>query len=72
MLQQTAEQLQQSNDLLVADIEKLQDHLNLVLGELEETRKKLKQVEINRAQEIEELKRQFEDARRLNIVKFLL
>jgi len=52
---------------LVVKLKKLQDHLNLTISELEETRRKLNAVEITKAQELEDLRQQFDNIRKSTI-----
>ena len=50
------------------EIERLQDHLNDTLSQTEEWRKKYSELEVLRAQEIDELRHQFDNSKRTNIV----
>jgi len=62
-----AGELEERVNQLSAEIERLQDHLNLTLSELDESRKKIAALEVNRAQEIDDLRQHFDSSRRTTI-----
>jgi len=61
------EQISEKVDFLNHEIERLQDHLNNTLRELEDWRKRYSELEVLRTQELDALRHQFEDSKRLTI-----
>jgi DNA repair exonuclease SbcCD ATPase subunit len=61
------EQISEKVDFLNHEIERLQEHLNNTLKELEDWRKRYSELEILRTQELDALRHQFEDSKRFTI-----
>jgi len=61
------EQISEKVDFLNHEIERLQDHLNNTLRELEDWRKRYSELEVLRTQELDALRHQFEDSKKLTI-----